>query len=288
MYGKSGTKPRSYRRVNRSGGKKPSYGRRKPAPSRFNNNRQRYRKSRSLSTFVNNIAESKLLACVQEDERQPAPIQTGAQAQFVSFNTGLTASFTDSLPVDGILVGPGTGFNQRTGNYIYYKKTHGTIRVEMNVGSNAPPIQFRTIICKLRRQVTPEGITPNAATSLFLDNAGTAFGHSTGGKTGLDLMMQMTNKRQWVIYKDMKYVLQPYNDFAAGETAIIYNHYPASKEISFNLPYYKKVYMTTSNLPEDMAYRYVIVTYAHTLGRSGIAANAFEQSFRGTTSFSDI
>jgi hypothetical protein len=55
-----------------------------------------------------------------------------------------------------------------------------------------------------------------------------------------------------------------------------------------NLPYFKKVYMTSSNLPEDMAYRYIIVTYAHTLGRSGIPADSYEQSFRGTTSFADI
>lgn len=286
MYGKPASKPRTFRR--RTTTTKKSTYRRRPVPSRFNNNRKRYQKSKSLSTYINNVAETKLLAAVEQNERQPAPVQTGAQATFISFNTGLNASFTSSLPIDGILCGQGTGFNQRTGNYIYYKKMHGVIRTEMNTGTNDPPIQFRTIICKLRRQNTPEGVTPSAATSLFLDNAGQPFGHETGGKTGLDLMMQMTNKRQWVIYKDMKYVLQPYNDFVSGSTNIIYNHYPACKEVQFNLPFYKKAFITSSNLPEDMAYRYVIVTYGHTLGRSGIPATTYEQSFRGTTSFADV
>lgn len=288
MYGKPSAKPRTIRR--RSTGYKKSTYRRRPVPSRFNNNRKRYTKSKQLSSFINNVAETKLIPCIQQDERNPAPVQTGAQATFLSFNTGLNASFTSSVPIDGILLGQGTGFNQRTGNYVYYKKMHGVIRTEMNAGTNDPPIQFRTIICKLRRQNTPEGVTPSAATSLFLDNAGEPFGHETGGKNGLDLMMQMTNKRQWVIYKDVKYILQPYNDFNPTGTGlnIIYNHYPASKEMQFNLPFYKKAYMTQSNLPEDMAYRYIMVTYGHTLGRSGIVASSFEQSFRGTTSFADV
>jgi hypothetical protein len=248
----------------------------------------KYKQTKQLSTYVNQIAETKLISCVPENERQPVPIQTGAQATFVSFNTGVTSLFPDSLAVDGISVPLGTAFNQRNGNYIYYKKTHFVIRTEMNATANAPPIQFRMIVAKLRRQNSPEGVTALWDTTGFLDSAGLPFGHGTSGKTGLDLMMQPINKRQWVTYCDKKFVLQPYNDFVGSGTNIIYSHYPASKEIQMNLPYFKKVYMTSSNLPEDMAYRYIIVTYAHTLGRSGIPADSYEQSFRGTTSFADI
>lgn len=280
-------KPRVYRRRTTTR-RKPMY-KRRPVPSRLANSRKRYTKSRALSTYVSNIAESKLLACVQQDERQPFPIQTGAQATALSFNTGVNAVFTSSIPVDGITVGPGTAFNQRTGNYVYFKKTHGVIRTEMNAVANLPPTQFRMIICKLRRQNSPEGVTANWATSGFLNSAGLPFGHETGGTNGLDLMSQPLNKRQWVIYKDVKFILQAYNDFVGSGTNIIYSHYPSCKEVAFNLPYYKKTYVNTgTNLPEDLAYRYVIVTYAHTLGRSGILADAHEQSFRGTTSYSDI
>lgn len=281
-----GMKPKSQGRFNKY---TKRYTRKKPASRMLTN--PNYNKSKTFSNYVNQIAESKLLACVPENERQAAPIQVGAQATFISFNTGTNASFTDSLPVDGVLIGPGTGFDQRTGNYVYYKKTHGTIRTEMNAEANLPPTQFRMIIAKLRRQNSPEGQTANFAASGFLNNAGLPFGHSTGGTTGLDLMMQPLNKRQWVIYKDTKFILQAYNDFPStpGVTNIIYSHYPACKDVSFNLPYYKKTYINAgSNLPEDLAYRYVIVTYGHTLGRSGILADAHEQSFRGTTSYSDI
>lgn len=118
--------------------KRPSgYRRTKPA-SRMVVNRKRYNKNKVLSAHINNIAESKLLAITQQDERQPIPIQSGAQATFVAFNIGNTAVFTGSVPIGGISVNQGTGFNQRNGNYIYYKKTHLVSRIEMNVGANAP------------------------------------------------------------------------------------------------------------------------------------------------------
>jgi len=291
-YGRTTNKKRgtSFRRRGSSTRRKSMY-KRRPIPSRLASSRKGYTKSRALSSYISNVAESKLLACVQQDERQPFPIQTGAQATALSFNTGINPVFTSSVPIDGITVGPGTAFNQRTGNYVYFKKTHGVIRTEMNAEANLPPTQFRMIICKLRRQNSPEGVTSNWSTSGFLNSAGLPFGHETGGTNGLDLMSQPLNKRQWVIYKDTKFILQAYNDFPStpGVTNIIYLHYPSCKEVSFNLPYYKKTYVNAgTNLPEDLAYRYIIVTYAHTLGRSGILADAHEQSFRGTTSYSDI
>jgi len=253
-------------------------------------NRKRYNKNKVLSAHINNIAESKLLAVAQQDERQPIPIQAGAQATFVAFNMGTTPVFTGSVAIGGIAVNQGTGFNQRNGNYIYYKKTHLVSRIEMNIGANAPPIQFRQIICKLKRQNSPEGLTAVWNTSGFLDSSGLPFGHSTSGKNGLDLMMQPLNRRQWTIYCDKKFILQPYNDFpgAGTTTNIIYNNYPAEKEMHWNLPYYKKTYINVSNEPEDMTYRYICVVYAHSLGRSGVNAAAFEQNIRGTTSFADI
>ena len=261
----------------------------KPA-SRQVVSRRKYYRNKVLSNHINNIAESKLLALAAQNERNPIPIQTGAQATFIAFNLGATAAFTGSVPLNGIQIAQGTGFNERNGNYVYFKKTHLVSRIEMNAAENAPPVQFRMIVAKLRRQNSPEGITASWQSSGFLDSSGLPFGHVTSGKTGLDLMMQPLNKRQWVIYCDKKFILQPYNDFPpqAGQTNIIYNHYPSQKELQFNLPYYKKTYINASNEPEDLAYRYIVIVYGHTLGRSGIVATSYEQNIRGTTSFADI
>lgn len=259
-----------------------------PARGRFS--RKRYSVNKKISKMLNRFSENKLIPLDAQNETPPTAIQAAAQATFICYVLGTTnAGISSAIPVDGINMSQGTNDNQRVGNYAYYKKSHATLRIEMNAGNNAPPIQFRFIVAKLRRYANPSGITPTFDTSGFTDESGGTFGHATGGKTGLDLMMQPMNKRLWVIYKDFKFILQPYNDLASGGTSIIYNNYPACKEIVLNMPHYKKAFFNgnTALSPNDLDTKYIIVMYAHTLGRSGVVANSYDCSLRGTTSFSD-
>jgi len=282
---------RSTRKRTTTNNRKTIYKKRTALPARYYGGaRKVYRKRRTVGKTLNLLGETKLRPLDTLSEIAPVPIQIGAQAYMCAFNIGAAPIFTSSNPLNGIQVSQGVAFNERIGNYLYYKKSHVTLRLEMTAKSNAPPIQFRMIMFKPRRAVNPSGITPSWSTDGFLNTDGESFGHATLGTTGLDLMMQPLNKRDWVVYKDTKFILQNYNNLEdpASTPQLIYNHYPAQKESQLNCPYYKKSYFPSGAIsPTDLNFSYGIVYYAHTLGRSGILPNGFEVTTRGTTSFCD-
>ncbi len=256
--------------------------------------RRTFAKRRRVQRMLRPIVETKLIALEKKNEIQPVAIQTGinVQATFIAFTLGQTSAFPGDTTVGGIQTTEGLGSSNRIGAYLNYKKTTASIRIEMNVGKNAPPIQMRMIMFKARRSSNPVGISPNWSTSGFLDNDGSATGHAQDGIKGLDLMQLVTNKRSWVIYKDTKFILQPYNDFpgAGTTTNIIYSHYPAAKDVLLTMPHYGKAHFANSGSlsPDDLDTRYSVVIYGHSLGRSGIVADSYEASIRGTTSFTDM
>lgn len=264
------------------------YKKRSALPTRYyGGSRKVYRKRRTFGKQLNTLGETKLRPCDNLSEVAPVQIQAAAQAYFFACNIGPTALFTGSNPINGIQTSQGVAYNERIGNYLYFKKTHLTMRIEMTTGTSNPPIQFRLIMFKIRRSVSPSGLTASWASDGFLSTDGFPFGHASSGITGLDLVMQPLNKRDWVIYKDTKFILQNYNDVNLPPSTI-YNHYPASKEYQFNMPYYKKTYIPPSGLsPSDLNFSYGVVLYAHTLARDNFPANGFEVTTRGTTSFCD-
>ena len=259
--------------------------RRKVYPSRLRASKKRYTFNKKVARVLHNFSENKLVAIAGQSETPPVVIQTGAQAYFIAYNIGINASTSGGIGVNGIRIAKGTDFNERVGDYIYLKKTHLSIKLEMTNANNSTPTQFRILLVKLRRYNNPAGITPLLNETLFLDTEGQKFGHATSGKTGIDLMMQPTNKRDWVIFKDFKCVLQNYNDITGG-SATIYNHYPCFKDFSMNCPFWKKTKYGTGDLPIDIDYRFTLVMYAHNINRSNLA-NDFETSIRGTTSYTD-
>lgn len=289
MYGKPTTRSRNPTTRKRTVKRSYGYKKRTALPTRYyGGSRKAYGKRRNFGKSLNTLGETKLRPCDNQTEESPVPIQLGAQAQFYAINVGPSGLFVGSNPVNGIQIDQGTGFNQRIGNYLYYKKTHLTMRIEMNADSSNPPIQFRMIMYKIRRSASPSGITPQFSSSGFLGTNGSSFGHASSGTTGLDLIMQPLNKRDWVIYKDIQFILQPYNDQEAGGPAILYNHYPASKQVQLNCPYYKKAHFPTGAIsPDDLNFSYGVIIYAHTLGRSGFIPDSWEVTTRGTTSFCD-
>lgn len=285
MYGKSGCKTASYRK--RTATKKKSYGRKRTVrslPPRFRASKQRYYINKQINTMLNRYSENKLIACADSNQLAPTAIQTGAQAYFVAYNIGISPTFTGSYILNGIRILQGVDQQSRIGDYIYLQKTHLSIKLEMTNANTVTPTQFRMLVIKLRRYNNPAGVTSVPEESLFLEPDGTKFGHATSGKTGLDLMMQPTNKRDWVILKDIKFTLQNFNQLSS--TTAIYNHYPCYKDIQVNLPYYKKTKYGGSNLPIDMDYRYTVIFYAHNVSRE-TSSEDFEVTTRGTTSYKD-
>ena len=250
--------------------------------------KRNFAKRRRVQRMLRPLTETKIVALVKQNEIQPVPIQTGAIATFVAFTLGTNSAFAGDTTVGGIAMTQGVGRSERIGAYVNYKKTTASLRIEMNAGVNAPPIQMRMIVFKARRSSNPAGTSPSWASSGFIDNDGGNVGHATLGINGLDIMQLMLNKKQWVIYKDEKFILQPYNSLTTGD--IIYNHYPAAKDVLLNMPHYAKAHFPNSGslTADDLDTRYTVIVYGHTLGRSGIPADSFECSFRGTTSFTDM
>jgi len=287
MYGKSGCKSTPYRRKASTTRPKRVYRRRRNytnVPARLRGNKTMYSINKMINKKLNQFSENKLIACADSNQLPPTAIQTGAQAYFVAYNIGLAPTFTGSYPLNGIQLQPGTSAGQRIGDYVYLQKTHLTLKLEMINANTQTPTQFRMLVIKLRRYNNPAGVTSVPEESLFLEPDGTKFGHATAGKTGLDLMMQPTNKRDWVILKDQKFTLQNYNNL--NQATAIYNHYPCYKDIQLNLPYFKKTKYGSNALPIDMDYRYTIIFYAHNVSRE-TSSEDFEVTTRGTTSYKD-
>lgn len=283
------SKPRTFKKfTKKTMRKRKSYSKSKvfSYPARLRASKSTYTLNKMIARQINRFSETKLVQCAAQTETPPVAIQAGAQAYFIAYNIGLNATTAGGIPVNGIEIVKGTNSFNRVGEYIFLKKTHWSLKLEMTNANTATPTQFRIMLVKLRRYNNPAGTSPALQDTLFIDSEGAKFGHATSGKTGIDLMLQPTNKRDWVVYRDFKCTLQNYNDITSGNSTI-YNHYPCFKDFQLDLPYFKKTkYGFNNNLPIDMDYRYTLIVYSHNINRSNLA-NDFEMSLRGTTSYTD-
>ena len=189
---KSNLKRKSRKQQNRGrfiGPKRSSAGSGKPA--RFAVSRTTYTKTKALASALSTLAETKLLPVTQINEAGGNPIQPGAQVYYWAgvMNNVPSGWDTNLIDLQGIQHTKGVDANQRDGNYVYFKKTHITMQVDLNQSSNAyPPVEFRLIVLKARQAVTPSGLTDPPQDTMFLNNSGNAIGHVTSGVTGIDIM----------------------------------------------------------------------------------------------------
>lgn len=266
--------------------------RRKAIPARFRYSKKTYRANQSISRTLKSFSESKLSAVVALTEGAPAAIQAGALAYKHTSVLGLStpSHFTGiQHSLGGVSFPPGTGANNRIGNYLYLRKTYLVASIEMNQANPAStgivPVVFRMIVFKQKRQNQPTGTTVDPATTLFLDESGNNFGASTTGKNGHDLMLQPLNRRSWTILKDTKFTLQPPLLQIDSNVLQPASHYPMRKDVRININHQAKAYFTGDE-PQDYDYRYGVFIYAHAIGRDYLS-NPWEVSYRGTTSAYD-
>lgn len=254
-------------------------------PARMRVNKQRYFINKQIGSMLSKFSETKIIACKNQDQITPVAIQTGAQAYFTAFNIGLNPTDSNFNPIGGIQITQGVDADNRVGDYVYLRKTHITLKVEMINANTVTPTQFRIIVFKGRRSNNPYFTSPSAQSTLFLQPDGLKAGHITSGLTGLDLMMLPLNKRDWVIKFDKRFTMQNYNQLS--QSTAIYNHYPCFKDFKMNLPYYAKTkYGGSNNLPIDLDYRWNIIIYSHNVSRE-TSSEDFECTLRGTTTYQD-
>lgn len=250
------------------------------------------RKNKKISRMMNTYAETKLSALTQLNEANPVPIQPGSLPYKATYVLGTTqpSGWTGFNPLGGFAFPQGTGVTDRVGNYMYLKNTTINMRVDMNaVNLHAYPTQFRVIVFRQRRGSSPAGISYNPDTALFLNESGGRFGSGVIGTLGYDLMTQPTNKRDFIIVCDKKFILQNQLAEVSEATARGGVFYPTSKSFRFSLKHNKKANFIEagSQEPTDFDYHYGIAVYASRIGQDD-AATDWELNLRGTTSANDI
>lgn len=264
--------------------------RRNPASTmaRFNASRKRFTYTKRYAKKANPISETKLLTLKRYDELAPAPIQTLALAHMINFTLGgVPSSWTGFTDLQGMQPSAGTGSNQRIGSYIYLKKSHLNLEIDMKESGtkSSMPTEFRVIVYKARRLAYPAGQTRDPGTSLFLNEEGGDFGHATSGVNGTDLMVQPINRRLYTVKSDKKFMMSNPQNIAAG-SASYSGHYPCMKRMSIDLPFYVKAHFEDSTKPTDVDYHWVVAIYARSLDKD-VAADAFEVNTRGNTQYTD-
>jgi len=231
--------------------------------------------------------ETKYLPLSAQNEATPGAIQTGAKAYWKGFVIGAKPGSwgAGSTDLGGILCQKGVDANQRIGNYIYLNHTLINFNIDTKLNSDvAPPIEFRVIVFRQRREAMPAGINPDPNLTLFKNEAGVDVGHSTGGINGTDLMLQPLNREKWIIVRDQKFTLQKpdHGDHSFGNGG-----YKNMKNFRFNLGYKKKAHYESANVPTNVAYHYGLYVYARSLDKDHNASN-WEVNLRGTTCYNDL
>lgn len=250
--------------------------------------RWRSRRSRRPVFGYRPTFETKYLPITAYNEHTPNAIQTGAKAFFTGFVVGTVPSSWSSTGVSnlgGIVCAKGTDANQRVGNYIYLNHTLLNLNIDTKLNAtDAPPMEFRVIVFRQRRQAMPAGLNPDPANTLFKNEAGESQGHLTSGINGTDLMLQPLNKEKWIIVRDQKFTLQ--KPSKAGE-AMGNAPYKNFKNFRLNLGYKKKAHYESANLPTNVPFHYGVFIYARSVDK-GVNANNWEVNLRGTTCYNDL
>lgn len=232
--------------------------------------------------------ETKYLPLNAQNDVAPNAIQTGAKAFFKGFVVGTIPSSWSSTGVNnlgGIFCEKGVESYERVGNYIYLNHTLVNLNIDTKINAtDAPPMEFRVIVFRQRRQAMPAGINPDPAQSLFKNESGTDAGHLTSGINGTDLMLQPLNKEKWIVVRDQKFTLQKP---AKASEPMGNGPYGNMKNFRLNLGYRRKAHYETANLPTNVPYHYGIFIYARSIDKT-INANNWECNLRGTTCYNDL
>lgn len=279
---------------------KSAYYKRKKAPPRTRGGTLNYKKSYPMSKATSAaFGETKLKALREINNQAPVEMRAGGGAQAPVYGLRFVlgdalSQYQDYTALQGFSWSRGIDGNERIGNYLYLKKTHVTLQINMNqVGvTNGAARRFRVIIFKAKREASPTGVTRNPNTSLMLDNEGEPFGiTSAGSKEMLDYSHQLLNKRNFVIMKDTSFMLQnPVINPSASVDPLIASsgQYPSQKTMKLNLPHWKRTkFDNDTNLPTNLNYNYGIYIQAVNVGSNTAIPDDWNLSLRGTVSAND-
>lgn len=269
-------------------------------PGRLRGGKSSYVKSKKSSKALGAFGEVKIQPL--RDVNYQAPIQMNPTVANVSPVYGLRYIIGNAITqypsysgLGGMTWAQGSQSNQRVGNYMYFKKIHMTMQINMNQTgqTNVGPRKFRLIIFKARRTADPTGVAFDPNERLMINSGGDGFGVDTTSApipNGLDFTTQMTNKRNFQIFKDLTFILQnPLGDPSSGTDPRISSsgQYKSQRTIKCSLPLWRKTRME-SNLPTELNYNYGIYLQAVNVGSAVAIPDDWTLSLRGTVSANDV
>jgi len=289
------------------------YSRTTTQPSRLSVSRRRYTKNKAIGNYLNNIAEN-VFKGYEENCLQPVPIPATTAApigcHFINLGSDLSALYSDFITSQDAFTFPvGTGTGERQGNYMYIKKSHMKMEVQLLPNVVGPDsetaqalnqnLEFRLVIVKANRKYNKIGETPNPGTSLFLQPDNSAFGYATNGLSTQKYMKQPINRRQWIVYKDTKFILSPpaseYDADVAGTISTMnasHFKYPIKKHFTFDFNIYKKTHFeNVNNTPDNVDTQWLMILLAAPANycQGGLSPpRNYTLSFLGTTSAMDM
>ena len=284
-------------------------------PSRLRVSRSRYTKNKAIGNYINNIAEN-VFRGYEENCLSPVPIPATTSApigcHFINLGKDLSAQYPEFVnPQEAFTFGTPTStpVGPRKGNYLYLKKSHMKMEVQLLpniVGPDPESVQalnqnleFRLIIVKANRKYNKIGQTPNPSTSLFLQPDNSSFGYGTNNQSTQKYMKQPINKRQWLVYKDTKFILSPpaseYDaDVGATVQPINATHfkYPIKKHFTFDFNVFKKTHFeNVTDTPDNVDTQWLMILMAAPANycQGGLTPpRNYTLSFLGTTSALDM
>lgn len=255
----------------------------KNKPSRLAVSTSRYRLNKAIAKQINNMSENKFSGyagyCLV-----PQPKPAGTQPMtYIFHNTGepLTQPSNSMFTSMDLFNFPRGDSNvERNGDYMYIKKSHVKIEIQMlpissdDITGLNSTTEFRLMIVKANRKYNKLGASPLAGNSLFLGPTNSEFGFGVPGGTSTAAvyanMKQPINKRKWLVYKDMTFTLStPAQEIVDNAVPSEFafntsnNKYRVKKHITCDLPVFKKTHFAPdSNVPDELDTQWLIVIQA--------------------------
>lgn len=245
---------------------------------------------------IASLTETKLVGLNSGYEVPFVPIQALAQGYMKNFvlnqvPTAWSGSSWTSLA--GMPNTQGVGGSQRIGDYAFLQKTTFNTILDYAPNAKAVPHEYRVIMYKPKRRFDPAGVTNDPVRTLFLNSVGVPIGTATSGITLPDLYMCPTNKKNFTVFSDKKFILQaPVQVPAATGTGVQASYvapsgiHPSTKNLSFTFNHYRKTFWDGTNTIRDYDPSFCVTLLCRAVGQD-TTADGQEISYKGTTSYMD-
>ncbi len=254
---------------------------------------------------MNQISELKVQSLTNVYDSSPSPVQplplTGP-LYYRNYCLGTPAAnwlgpsgATGFTGLDGFQWQQGTAADRRIGKYLFLKHTTSQLRINcVSPTRYGTALQFRVIVYRAKRNSPLGTAGGNPCDDLFINNSGREIGinnNATNASRSFEYMNMIVNKKNYMVVKDEKFILQPSVQQVNGGSNLVSafsQTYPPEKTISMELKHNSKTaFSDTTNQPLDLNYQYCVSIISAPYGNATDNSSDWRSSIRGTISCLD-